>query len=114
MGIMRHMQLMVPALLMAGGVAFAEDINPPTLHSEGGAWPIRRQWTQAEVQHYAQWVEHLFEKKTTGTPEQRAAKIERMMTDPDMNLLEQPEFLGEGGNPQVPDSVLRGVHVIIN
>ncbi len=90
------------------------DPNPPTLQSEKGAWPIHRQWNAAELQHYARWVEHLFEMKTGGSAEQRAAKIERMMTDPEMNLLEQPDFLGEGGNPQLPASTLHMVHSIID
>lgn len=94
--------------------AFAEDPNPPSIHSNRGAWPIRRQWTPAESQHYAQWVEHLFEMKTKGSVDQRIAKIERMMTDPEMNLLEQPAFLGTGGNPQLPRSFFRSIHSMID
>lgn len=105
--------LMVCVITLAAMGALG-DPNPPTLQSDQGAWPIRRQWTTAEVQHYAKWVEHLFDMKTRGSAEQRAAKIERMMADPEMNLLEQPDFLGEGGNPQVPAETLHMVHSIID
>lgn len=94
--------------------AYAADPNPPTLHSSRGAWPIRRQWTRAETLHYAKWVEHIYDMKTKGTVEQRTAKIERIITDPQMNLLEQPEFLGRGGNPQLPSSILHTIHASLD
>jgi len=96
------------------GASNAADPNPPTLHSSRGAWPIRRQWTPAEVLHYAQWVEHIYEMKTKGSIEQRIAKIQRIITDPEMNLLENPSFLGQGGNPQLPVSVLRTIHASLD
>lgn len=102
------------ATLWMAGTALAQDPNPPTLSSGQGAWPIRRQWTPAEAQHYAQWVEHLFVMKTTGNVDQRTAKIVRMMTDPEMNLLEQPSFLGQGGNPQLPEGFFRSIHPMID
>ena len=96
------------------GAAYAADPNPPTLHSTRGAWPIRRQWTRAEALHYAQWVEHIYEMKTKGSVEQRIAKIQRIVTDPEINLLENPSFLGQGGNPQLPLSVLRTIHASLD
>lgn len=92
----------------------AGDPNPPTLRSHRGAWPIRRQWTRAETLHYAKWVEHIYDMKTKGTVEQRTAKIERIITDPEMNLLEQPEFLGRGGNAQLPSNILRTIHASLD
>jgi len=97
--------MLLPAALAAG-----QDPNPPTLRSTQGAWPIRRQWTPAETRHYAKWWEHLYLMKTTGDPEQRQAKLERLLTDPAMNLLQDPAFLGEGGNPQLPGDVMRAMH----
>lgn len=96
------------------GNATAADPNPPTLHSNRGAWPIRRQWTRAETLHYAKWVENIFDKKTKGTVEQRIAKIQRIITDPEMNLLETPDFLGSAGNPQLPVSVLHTIHASLD
>ena len=90
--------------------ALAEDPNPPSIHSTSGAWPIRRQWTPAETRHYARWVEHIYTMKTEGTVEQRTAKLERVLTDPEMNLLETPEFAGQGANPQLPLGVIRDMH----
>jgi len=97
-----------------GALAAAEpDPNPPTLRG-GGAWPIRRQWTPAETRHYAQWCERLYDRKANGTVEQRTAKLAKLLTDPDMNLLLDPEFLGAGGNPQLPDGVIRTCHSMID
>ncbi len=93
--------------------SFAADPNPPSIRG-GGAWPIRRQWTPAETQHYAKWVERLFDMKTKGNVEQRTAKLERMLTDPEMNLLQQPEFLGEGSNPQLPLGIIRTMHSMLD
>ncbi|MBI4556081.1 MAG: hypothetical protein HY706_00730 [Candidatus Hydrogenedentes bacterium] len=88
----------------------AEDPNPPSIHSSSGAWPIRRQWTPAETRHYAQWVERIYVMKTKGNVEQRIAKLERVLTDPAMNLLEDRAFLGEGSNPQLPLGVIGAMH----
>ena len=91
----------------------AADPNPPSIRG-GGAWPIRRQWTPAETQHYAQWFERMYDRKANGTVDQRTAKLARLLTDPDMNLLLDPAFLGEGGNPQLPDGVIRTCHSMID
>ncbi len=109
----------VALLLLASSAAAAaaESIprcpNPPSIRG-GGAWPIRRQWTPEEVRHYARWVENIFDKKTQGTVEQRTAKIERILTDPEMNLLEHPDFRGAGSNPQLPRSVIRLAHNVMD
>ena len=105
--------------LLLGGIsvcvlAQAADPNPPSMRSTRGAWPIRRQWNRAETLHYARWMENIFEKKTKGTVEQRTAKIERIVTDPEMNLLMDPAFLGEGGNPQLSRRVIHRVHNMID
>ncbi|MCP4643494.1 MAG: hypothetical protein GY851_23805 [bacterium] len=92
----------------------AEDPNPPTIRSTSGAWPIRRQWTPAETQHYARWVEHIYLMKTKGSVEQRIGKLERVLTDPEMNLLEDPAFAGEGSNPQLPKSLIRSMHHLMD
>lgn len=94
--------------------AFALDPNPPTLKSSGGAWPITRQWTPAETSHYAKWMERLFLSKQNAGPEQRMAKIEQLLTDPQMNLLLDPAFRGEGSNPTIPRSILRMAHSVLD
>ena len=108
----RMLVLLVLCILM--GVAAAEDPNPPTIRSTSGAWPIRRQWTPAETRHYAQWVEHIYVMKTKGDVEQRTAKLERVLTDREMNLLQDPAFLGEGANPQLPVAVIRSMHHLMD
>ena len=104
---------MLPLLLFAF-CAIASDPNPPDIHSSSGAWPIRRQWTPAETHHYAKWVENIYRLKTTGDVEQRTAKLERILTDSEMNLLENPAFLGEGGNKQLSRSLIREMHSLMD
>jgi len=101
-------------LVLAAPLAHAQDPNPPSIHSTRGAWPITRQWTPAETRHYAKWVNHVYIMKTTGTVEQRMAKIERILTDPEMNLLLHPDFLGQGSNPQLPIAIIRHVNSILD
>lgn len=108
-------------LLLACGIltcfasaAFAADPNPPSIHSTRGAWPITRQWTIEEVQQYAQWIRHIYVAKTTGTQEQRLARLERILTDPEMNLLLDAEFAGEGCNPQLDLGTIRVMHNIVD
>ena len=102
--------LLALALGCCGLAAAGQDPNPPSIRSNSGAWPIRRQWTPAETQHYAQWMERLYDRNANGTVDQRTAKLALLLTDPDMNLLLDPEFLGQGGNPQLPDAVIRSCH----
>lgn len=90
------------------------DPNPPSIHSEQGAWVIRRQWTPAETQHYAKWMQNLYYYKTRGTVEQRMARVPEMLGDPQMNLLLQPDFAGEGCNPQLPANIIRSVNSMID
>ena len=102
------------SLLLATLSALASDPNPPSIRSSSGAWPIRRQWTPAETQHYAKWVENIFIMKTKGNVEQRIAKLDRILTDPEMNLLMDTEFLGQGSNPQLPAGVIREMNAIMD
>ncbi|HEX72655.1 MAG TPA: hypothetical protein ENN65_05025, partial [Candidatus Hydrogenedentes bacterium] len=94
--------------------ATAADPNPPNIRSTSGAWPIRRQWTPAETRHYAAWVEHIYFMKTRGNVEQRTAKLNRILTDPGMNLLLDPDFLGEGANPQLSAEIIRSMHHLMD
>ncbi len=98
----------VAGLIIVGAFvsAVAADPNPPTLQG-GGAWPIRRQWTPAETDHYAKWVENIFRVKLTGDVYQKVAKLDKILTDPQMNLLLDPAFAGEGANPQMPANLIR-------
>ena len=95
-------------------VAAGEDPNPPSIRSSSGAWPIRRQWTPAEAKHYAEWVQHIYVMKTKGRVEQHTAMLERILTDPEMNLLEDPEFAGKGSNPQLPRGVIRTMNSMMD
>jgi len=99
---------------LLSAAAFAADPNPPTIHSERGAWPIRRQWTLAETRHFAQWIQHIYKAKTGGNETQRLARIERILTDPEMNLLLEPEFAGEGCNGQLEPGTLRAMHGVLD
>ena len=101
--------LILAGFCFAGKPAAAVDPNPPSIRG-GGAWPIRRQWTYEETQHFARWMENLYDKKTRGNVDQRTAKLERLLTDPEMNLLLDKTFLGEGSNPQMPLSLIRSMH----
>ncbi len=106
--------MLCACLGLLSAAAFAADPNPPTIHSERGAWPIRRQWTLAETRHFAQWIQHIYKAKTGGNETQRLARIERILTDPEMNLLLEPEFAGEGCNGQLEPGTLRAMHGVLD
>jgi hypothetical protein len=94
--------------------AFAADPNPPSIHSDHGAWPICRQWTVAETHHFAEWIQHIYEVKAEGTHEQRLARLERVLTDPEINGLLVPEFAGEGCNEQLDLGTIRAMHSVLD
>ncbi|MBI2425201.1 MAG: hypothetical protein HYV27_20410 [Candidatus Hydrogenedentes bacterium] len=93
---------------------YAVDANPPSLHSERGAWPITRQWTLEETRHFAEWVHHIYEKKSGGSREERVAKLERILTDPQMNLLLDPGFAGDGCNDQLDIGIICAMHRVVD
>jgi len=99
---------------LAAAPALARDPNPPTLQSNQGCWKITRQWNMDEVRHYAKWIEHMYVAKVNGDAEQRMAKIDHILNDPEMNLLLDPAFLGQGSNPQLPANVIRSAHNILD
>lgn len=88
----------------------AEPIRVP----RGGAWPILRDWTPAEVRHRAAWFEHLYRMKTEGTARQRTARLVDVLTDPEMNLLLDPAFAGEPCNPEIDEATLRSIHGVLD
>jgi hypothetical protein len=104
---------LLAAITLCGPVR-AEDTNPASIHSKGGAWPLHRQWNTAETQLFARWIGRIYEKKTNGTTEQRLAKLDRVLTDPEMNLLLDPAFAGEPSNPQVAMDSIRAMHGIVD
>ena len=110
---LRSKGILSVVILVSCAIALAEDPNPPSING-GGAWPIHRQWNRAEAEHYAKWVENLFNLKTKGNVDQRTAKLERLLTDPEMNLLEHPEFLGKGSNPQLPRDIIHSIHSVLD
>ncbi len=101
--------VVVAAWMMPAATAQG-DPNPPSISSNRGAWPLLRQWNMEEVRHYARWIEHIYYMKTDGGDvDQRQARLDRIITDPEMNLLEDPNFLGRG-NAQLPRSTLMFCH----
>jgi len=103
-------------LVVLAGIALpaAADPNPASLYSERGAWPMYRQWTFAETLHFARWIENMYEVKANGTASQRLAKLEQVLTDPEMNLLLDPGFLGEPSNPQLERETMHAMHQVID
>ncbi|GMU92082.1 MAG: hypothetical protein AMXMBFR4_11400 [Candidatus Hydrogenedentota bacterium] len=104
----------LPLALLLAGAAIGEDPNPPSIHSDKGAWPIRRQWNVAETHHFAKWINTIYRVKSQGTMDQRRAKLIRTLTDPEMNLLLDPEFAGAEANPQLPESLMYEMHRILD
>lgn len=106
--------LMLFAVLLPALPAGAADPNPASIQSTRGAWPLYRQWNRAETQHFAQWIEHIYDMKRNGTVEQRLAKLEQVLTDPEMNLLLDPAFAGDRSNPQLDLETIRSMHQIVD
>ena len=106
--------LAVLFLLATAGAARAQDPNPPSIKSNRGAWPLYRQWNKPEIDHFAKWIENIYLVKANGTLKQRLAKIEGILTDPEMNLLLHPAFSGETVNPQLSLPVIRAMHSVID
>lgn len=102
------------AFCLVAAAAAAADPNPPSIRSTRGAWPICRQWTVAETRHFAAWIEHIYEAKAGGAHEQRLARLERVLTDPEINLLLDPEFAGEGCNEQLDLGTIRMMHGVVD
>lgn len=106
------LSLTLPALV--GGAAFGEDSNPASIHSDRGAWPLYRQWNLAETRRFSEWIGRIYDRKANGTVEQRLAKLEHVLSDPDMNLLLDPAFAGEPCNPQVPVDSILAMHRVVD
>lgn len=106
--------ILAVGLTLCIGAAFAEDPNPASIHCERGAWPLFRQWTVPETHHFAQWLEQIYHVKSSGTPEQRLAKLERVLTDPEINRLLDPEFIGDPCNPQLDLATIRSLHCVVD
>jgi hypothetical protein len=106
-----NLLIRVTAVVFLAGIgaacAWPADPNPPSIRCDRGAWPLRRQWNPNETDHYAEWVRHIFKMKTEGDIEQRLAKLDRILTDPAMNLLLHDDFLGPSGNPDMPRTIIR-------
>lgn len=93
-------------MLLWGSIASAADPNPASIYSDRGAWPLYRQWNRQESLHFAAWISRIYEMKTRGSVEQRLAKLERVLNDPEMNLLLHEEFAGNPCNPQPTKEML--------
>lgn len=106
--------LLCLALLGLPSLAWGADPNPVSIRGDGGAWPLYRQWTPAEVNHFGKWIERIYEVKLDGTREQELAKLEAVLTDPQMNLLLDPAFVGSPSNPQLDVETMRKVHPVVD
>lgn len=106
---MTFCQHIIAVLVLA--VATPAIAAPATIHDKSGAWPLYRQWTPAEVQHYATWIARMYQVKWRGTATQRLAKIEDVLTDPVSNRLLDARFAGTPHNPPLlPGAVLSAMH----
>jgi len=94
--------------------SFAGDPNPASIRSGQGAWPLYRQWNKAEFAHYSKWIAHIYDKKANGTTEQRAAKIRRVLTGEDLNLLMDSSFVGTPSNPQIDPETIGPLHSVLD
>ena len=112
----KYVFLILGAALSAffGGAAAGEDPNPATIHSDRGAWPLYRQWNLAETRHFSEWIGRIYDRKAKGTTEQRLAKLEHVLSDPDMNLLLDPEFAGTPCNPQPDMDSIMAMHRVVD
>ena len=78
-------------------------VTTPPIQPTSAAWVLKRDWSRREVQRYAQWINQIYEKKTTGTSRQRQAKLWTVVADPEMNLLLQPGFADDNNDPRKID-----------
>ncbi len=111
---MRSSLLLLIACVLGLTPAFAGDPNPASIHSDQGAWPLYRQWNRAEFEHYSKWIAHIYDTKANGTHEQRAAKIKRVLTGEDINLLLDPAFVGTPSNPQIELETIGPLHSVLD
>lgn len=65
----------------------AETLERKLIPNTSGAWTVKRDWSAGEMEIYSRWFTNIYDKKSSGTPRQRAAKLARILQDPDMNLL---------------------------
>jgi len=112
----RSLGLLLSLFVLVSGMshAWSADPNPASIQSERGAWPLYRQWTPAEVDRFGVWIEHLYDKKLNGPREQQLAKLEGVLSDPDVNLLLIPAFAGSPSNPQLDEATMRNVHEVLD
>jgi len=66
------------------------------------AWRHIREWDEKEVVKYSSWIENIYDFKRNGNSKQKMARINRIFSDDEMNLLNQENFL-ENGNPQLSE-----------
>jgi hypothetical protein len=104
--------LLACAILVTPSIA--DDPNPASIQSNEGAWPLYRQWNRAEFEHYSKWIAHIYDVKANGSSDQRSAKIKRVLTDPAINLLLDPEFVGTPSNSQIDMDTIGPIHNVLD
>ena len=72
-------------------------------YAEQGAWVHLRSWNIDEFYRYSKWVGNIYHFKRNGTGKQKMARLNYIVQDDEMNLLNRPEFL-ENGNPQISEN----------
>ena len=83
------------ALLLGSGISYAQ--------SAQGAWPHLRPWNIDEFYKYSKWVGNIYHFKRNGTGKQKMARLNYIIQDDEMNLLNHQDFL-ENGNPQISEN----------
>ena len=74
-------------------------------YSSQSAYPHLRAWNFEETKKYGQWVSNMYEFKKNGNAKQKQARLNRILGDDEMNLLNHKDFL-EQGNSQLNNSDL--------
>ncbi len=83
------------ALLVSSFISSAQNMQ--------GVYPHLRAWNLEEVHRYSKWVENIYQFKRNGTGKQKVARLNYIIKDDEMNLLNHPDFL-QNGNLQPSDS----------
>ncbi|MEM3113126.1 MAG: hypothetical protein QXI33_01745 [Candidatus Pacearchaeota archaeon] len=67
-----------------------------------GAWEHLRTWNLDEFYRYSKWVGNIYHFKRNGSGKQKMARLNYIIKDDEMNLLNHQNFLNDG-NPQISD-----------
>ena len=93
------------------GLVAASLVGLPSISfaSSRGAWPHLREWNYEETQKYARWIENIQNNKLNGPDKYKGAKINYILKNDEMNLLNDNKFL-ENGNSQASNSAIDSMY----